>query len=151
MPARAALAADDYRSARRLNRAAADRGIPRQTWGIMRKIREVDTALEGLTRCKVFETHPEVAFVVANGGAPLTYKKKDSRGHSERLAILERNRIEVDVTATRELLGRRNANPDDILDAAIAAWTASRLAKNIARRLGDDLPDARQRPMQIWA
>ncbi|HSF18103.1 MAG TPA: DUF429 domain-containing protein, partial [Vicinamibacteria bacterium] len=62
-PARAALAARNYTEALRLNRASAAGapGISRQCYGILPKIKEVDSLMTPSLQERVLEVHPELA------------------------------------------------------------------------------------------
>jgi len=150
VPARAALSGKSYESACALNREALGRSLSKQTWGIMRKISEVDSALGDVVRSAFYEVHPEVSFAVAHG-EPLKFRKSDKRGRDERLAVLMRNGIDIDLAVALRGVLKLSAKPDDALDAAIALWTAARLARGDARSLGTDPPDAWGRPLRIWA
>ena len=128
-PARIVLEAIDYDEARRLSREATGKSISRQAFGIVQKIREVDAVLRGSRRARrlVREVHPEICFRALAGGRAMTSGKKTAAGFEERLAVLEAVRpgVGADVAGIlRQGLGRRAA-PDDVLDALVAAITAS--------------------------
>lgn len=69
-PARAALYATDYREAIERN----GQGLSKQAFGIIPKIREVDKAISPPDQRRVFEGHPEMAFMRL-AGAPRTRAK----------------------------------------------------------------------------
>ena len=132
------------------------KGMSRQSFGILPKIREVDDALCQRTLGLVFEAHPELAFGVA-AGRPMQFNKKTEQGRRERTAGLRRlpvpwaqalRRVLVcgETCYRRDLVGR-----DDLIDAAILSWTAARLATGQARSL-PAVPsvDRCGRPMAIW-
>ena len=94
---------------------------------------------------RVYEVHPEVSFREL-AGHPLA-SKKQWNGHVERRALLE--------AAGKEIpgdLGRAGtAAADDILDAAVAAWSANRIDAEAASPLPNPPePDANGRPVAIW-
>lgn len=126
-------------------------GLSRQAFAILPKIAEVDEALTPDVQRTVHEVHPELAFLVAAGGAPLVHPKKRRAGREERSRILER----VGFPDAARLLGDRRPRgiaADDLLDAAIACWTAARIAAGHAQRLPAAPPsDARGLRMEIWA
>ena len=124
VPSRAALAAEDYATACEINAAELGKRLSRQTWNICAKIRELDAFLaRGQPRCAIREMHPEVAFAVLNGGAPIAGSKKRAAGRDERLRVLERHlgAARDAVTAVRAQYGRRQVGDDDILDALVGA------------------------------
>lgn len=73
---------------------------------------------------RLFEVHPEVSFRELAGG-PLETKKSFT-GQTHRVELLASAGIHLD--------GRID---DDLLDAAIAAWSAARYARGEARPLPD--------------
>ena len=64
VPCRASVRADAIEAARELNKGELGRSLSEQSWGICRKIREVDDLLLGTPRhrAEVREIHPEVCF-----------------------------------------------------------------------------------------
>lgn len=122
----------DYQEVSLVNRKSGGKGISRQTFGIIPKIREMDEFLRKYPEARkvVRETHPEICFWALNGGRPLAYSKtrkgEKEKGWAERLDILERI-----FPPARDLFGqglasfrRREVLRDDLLDALAAAVTA---------------------------
>ena len=127
-PARRTLAADNYPHALELNRRATGRGLSKQAWNIVPKIREIDTllcdnrALRGVLR----ECHPELCFRALHGKQAMQYNKKKREGQQERLRVLERYFPHCHALfeqACSEFL-RREVARDDIIDAMVCAVTA---------------------------
>jgi predicted RNase H-like nuclease len=147
-PVRAALAAEPYREATAVAVRLTGSGISQQAYRLREKIFEVEGWLPG-SPAPVWEVHPEVCFAVANG-APLGCSKHTWAGGQERRQILARHGLVLDGPL---LPAGRYAGPDDVLDAAIAAWSARRLAAGT----GESLPARPEemtpggRPMAIWA
>jgi predicted RNase H-like nuclease len=76
-------------------------------------------------------------------------RKKTWAGMVERLDAL--NAAGIDLNGVDPAVGSAVA-VDDMLDAAVAAWTARRLADGVARPFPHDpLPDASGRVIAIWA
>jgi predicted RNase H-like nuclease len=90
-PARRTLAAASYPDALVLNRQATGRGLSKQAWNIVPKIREIDTLLCGnrALRGVLRESHPELCFRALNGKQAMQYNKKKEEGQQQRLAVLE--------------------------------------------------------------
>lgn len=127
-PARRTLAAASYPQALELNRQATGRGLSKQAWGIVPKIREIDTllrdnrSLRGVLR----ECHPELCFRALNGKQAMQYNKKKREGQQERMAVLEDYFPQCPALyeqACVEFL-RRQVARDDIIDAMVCAVTA---------------------------
>ena len=145
-PARAVLGAASYEEALARSRAVTGRGLSRQTFGILPKIAEVDRLMTPERQSHLFEVHPEVCFSVLSGH-PMSRHKATPEGHAERLAALRHLFPDVD-----RALARRPGyvQPDDILDAYVAAWTARRFLDRTHLRLGGDR-DRRGLQMEIIA
>lgn len=148
-PARRALRAKSYREAMRLNR----RGISRQAFGILAKIREVDHALCPRLQRKFLEVHPELAFVEL-AGTPMQHNKKTRAGRLERQRVLQHyyGCHYIGPDALRVRVGRARVATHDILDAYALAHSAARIAAGHGVRLpgGDPPRDATGLRMEIW-
>jgi predicted RNase H-like nuclease len=137
-PPRAALSADSYATANELCRSRGWKGISQQAWSLRHKILEAEELADSDRR--FIEVHPEVSFREL-AGAPLPSPKTSWNGLMLRLRLLAGagiefpDELEHDVPAV------------DLLDAAIAAWSASRYARGEARPMPESL-DERVGP--IW-
>jgi predicted RNase H-like nuclease len=123
-PPRSVLDAPDYAEANARMRALTGSGVSRQSYGLARKILEVEPIARGDGR--VVEVHPEVSFR-ALAGEPLPSKHTWSGFHRRR-SLLARAGIEL----PDDLPG---APLVDVLDAAAAAWSAGRYARGEAKPL----------------
>ena len=126
-PPRAVLAAPDHVTATTLSVELTGSGVSQQSFALRKKIFEVEEW--GERPCPVFEVHPEVSFAVLMG-APASASKKSWQGMVERRAALEAAGIRL--RKVPDDVGRRAA-VDDVLDAAVVAWTARRLRDGEAR------------------
>jgi predicted RNase H-like nuclease len=119
-------------------------GMSRQAYGLREKIFEVDRLYAEASN--LYEVHPEVSFR-AMAGRHLDHPKKSWNGLAERLELLK------GVGLSLNLHDRINGNaaPDDVVDAAAAAWTANRIGKGGAR-IFPEQPDTIDagRPVAIW-
>jgi predicted RNase H-like nuclease len=113
-PPLAALDQPTYARAREVERSTSA-----QSWAIGRAILEVQRERDGRVR----EVHPEVSFA-ALAGRPLAYSKKTWNGHHERAALLRRAGVAIPLQLDAGLVAA-----DDVLDAAVVAWTATRIAR----------------------
>jgi predicted RNase H-like nuclease len=135
-PPRGVLAAGTYEQAGPLHRElTGGQGMSRQAWGLVARIREVDT-LAGDER--LVEVHPELSFA-AMAGVVLPSKRTPG-GRAARVAA-----------ARRWLPVLTDPPPGhDALDALAAAWSALRWLRGVARTLPARPPrDALGRPMRI--
>ena len=145
-PPRPVLAVPTYREARKV---AQKMGwtVTAQAHGLHKKILEVESFAARDKR--IFEAHPlfELSFR-AMAGSPLQWGKKTWNGFHERVHLLEKDGIVIPDTLAE---AGSKAGPDDVLDAAAAAWTAGRLA----RKKGKSTPETptqkwKGRPIAIW-
>jgi predicted RNase H-like nuclease len=136
-PVRATLAATDYPDALARHRAADGRGLSKQAYNLLPKIREVDAHAADP---RLHESHPELAFARLLGH-PAAHAKRSPSGRAERLAALG-------LTAISRLPG---AAADDVLDALALVHTARHIAAGTGERLGDGARDARETTMAVWA
>ncbi len=128
------LACKDHTEAMQMLRSLGQPGVSKQTIAIMGKIAEVNGAMTPELQERVFEVHPEVSFAELNG-CPISIKKARLAGYEARANLL-RTAMGLTIPGRRTL--RRDvsgAKPDDVLDAIVAAWTARRASRGIARRL----------------
>ena len=129
-PDRRLLQVQEYQEANRLNRQWHGKGLSKQTYNLLPKIREVDSfARLGLS--PLFEVHPELAFAQM-AGAPMVHPKRTPEGFEERRGLLLQHLPGVQLPE-RSSMGP--AKPDDWIDAAAVAWTARRIHEGIASRV----------------
>jgi predicted RNase H-like nuclease len=112
----------------------------RHSRSLGKKILEVEAHLEE----RVVEVHPEVSFA-ALAGRPLRHSKRSWNGQMERRRLL----ASVGVELPDELAAGDTA-ADDVLDAAVAAWSAARKDRGEAATLPADPPVQDGRPVAIW-
>ncbi|MEX1310282.1 MAG: DUF429 domain-containing protein [Candidatus Sulfomarinibacteraceae bacterium] len=111
-----------FASGNNLHRRLTGQGISRQSWGLRDRVLEAEFFVG--ENPNTIEAHPEVCFR-AMKGKPLDVAKKTWNGQMERRALLEAQGIEL----PDRLEGPAGkVPPDDVLDAAAAAWTAWRCA-----------------------
>ena len=146
-PVREAVEAGTHASASELARLRTGRGITQQAYALGKKILEVERWLPS-SPWPVYEVHPEVSFAVLLG-APARASKKTWAGMVERRDALE---AAVGSLAGIDGVAALRASVDDMLDAAVAAWTARRIAHGQARSFPDPPEyDGSGRPVAIWA
>ena len=158
-PVRAALRAPTHAEFSTLHRERTGSGLSVQAYRIAPKIAEVDDHLAAGGRM-LTEVHPELSFATLAGlpGAPvpLAHAKRTWAGAEERRRLLDSvgllpgsppdragsagraGRADAEETnRTDDDRAGAHAAPDDVLDAAIVAWTAFRIARGTAVRRPD--------------
>ena len=125
-------------------------GIGVQSWGLAKKLLEIDRLMTPATQRIVREVHPEVSFCEMNGGELLIQRKKTPDGERQRVSALKRGGFPKSfLSSLRNLRSGR----DDFLDACAALWTAERIYRGTAKRIpsaGEPEHDERGLDMAIW-
>jgi predicted RNase H-like nuclease len=145
-PALPVLDAASYAEACAIARALDGRAISRQAWALGSKIREVGAWLPAAP-CPAYEVHPEVSFSLLTG-APIIASKRSAAGRAARQAALS----VAGIRPPAALAEARGVAADDVLDAAVVAWSTRRIAAGQARSFPDPpgrLADGRL--AAIWA
>lgn len=135
-------AEDDYAAANRRCRELVGAGMSRQAFALRVKLREAQAYRVDRP---VYEVHPEVSFR-AMAGRELQHSKATWAGHVERRSLLAGQGIVLH----DELGEAGRAGPDDVLDAAAAAWSAHRMAAGRAASLPDPPQRAGGLQIAIW-
>lgn len=147
-PARAVLTTGAYEEACSVSRQVSGKGLSKQLYNIVAKIKEVDAVQSPRRQRLLFEACPELSFAVMGGNAPMQHSKRTAQGRAERVAVLHEH-LGVDVPALLEARAP-GAQPDDVLDALALAWTARRYVGGSCLRLGGEL-DATGLRMEVIA
>ncbi len=138
VPVRSCLTAEDYPAANKISRRVCGKGLSKQSFGILPKIREVDELMDPMVQRRVREIHPEVCFWALNNGRAMRHNKKTVPGQAQRHNLL------VDVLPNMDdLLARapsRGYLMDDAYDAVAAAWTAAQAVMGRAATLPEKPP-----------
>ena len=140
----AVIEAPTYADAREIAKQRFGTGISAQAYALRNKILEVDAIVESDDR--IIEVHPEVSFREL-AGTHLLHSKRTWNGQMERRRLL----ADGEITLPGHLVEAGDIPVDDVLDAAVCAWTAARFAAGTARSMPDppEISDA-GRPMAIW-
>ena len=117
----------DYAGANAWSKATVGRGLSKQAWFLVPKIREV-RAFARSSAVAVREAMPELSFRAMHAGVPLPHSKVTWSGLRLRLRLLAEHGI--DLPDEPGAAGR--VAPDDLLDAAAVAWSARRILDGTA-------------------
>jgi predicted RNase H-like nuclease len=135
--------AGSYKDACERCQELTGKSISRQAYAIGDRILELDVAIAD--KSNVYEVHPEVSFC-AMAGRHITQSKTSWNGLHQRIDLLRNRGIEFPANLTD--IG--DAGAVDLLDAAAAAWSATRIAAGTA----DSLPSPPQivdgKQVAIW-
>lgn len=134
-PVRATLVAKSYEEACHLSMSAHGKSMSKQAYETIAKIREVDDLMTPELQTWVFEVHPEVSFYTLNDGHSLKHSKHERQGKDERIQLLLPHYPEIQKHLGE--LRRGQIGEDDMLDAAVATWTAEMVVKGVVPRQFD--------------
>ena len=126
IPCRQAVYADSEEEQKQTNIRILGKSLSKQTVHIIPKIKELDEylSLHPEYKNRILESHPEVDFARLNGSVVMT-RKKEYPGFSDRAAILKRYLPGKNLSGMWEMAKKLKCNPDDLLDAACLAVTAT--------------------------
>jgi predicted RNase H-like nuclease len=134
----------DYMAANACARQATGAGLSRQAWNIVPKIAEIDEQIE--RGADLYEVHPELSFRLL--ARRRLASKRTWNGAMARLVLLR----EVGIVPPQSIDGGDRVRPDDVFDAAVAAWTAAGAHRPEGLRSHPLHPTQfdRGRPIAIW-
>ena len=142
-----------YQRANSISKERIGKGISRQTFAILPKVKEVDALLRRSAKAKgiIHEVHPELCLWALNSKTAMRFRKKVKEGFRERLDVLERHRpsAPAEVQEMIRWVRGRHVARDDILDALVAAITASQPQETWRKVRGDKTNDRFGLPMQL--
>ena len=127
--------APTYEAAAAQSQRLKGKGISVQSFGIYRKVAEVNRLMTPELQNRIVEIHPEVSFWALANKRPMQYPKRTLPGFNERRSLLMSAlgiEIPSDVGAKQWV---RGAAADDVLDAIAAAWSARRFAEGRSKTL----------------
>jgi predicted RNase H-like nuclease len=114
------LEAATYAEAASLARATLGKSLSRQSYALRASIFEV--AAIAASDPRVVEVHPEVSFAALRG-APLRFSKHSWSGIAERRSLL----AGADILLADDFPEGGRVAPNDVVDAAVSAWSALRV------------------------
>lgn len=127
-PCRQALRASNWQEANKINKEVCGKGLSKQSWGITKKIKEVEELLKCQPKAApvIKESHPEILFWALNGEQEMRFNKKKSGGYQERMEVLTSwlpESKEIAEQAQTKYL-RKEVAKDDIIDALVLFLSA---------------------------
>lgn len=151
-PIRPALRATSWEEACDITATVDGRRVPRQTFAILPKIREIDGLLQanaGLHH-RLLEVHPELSFA-AWAGTPMVHRKKSAAGRQSRQELIAQLYGPNEFSRLAAILRGNHFGSDDLADAFANLWTARRVQAGTASRLpAEPAFDSTGLPMHMW-
>lgn len=116
----------EYHVAKEYLERASGKSISAQAFGIFPKVAEVNSVMTPELQSRVIEIHPEICFWAMGKEVEVCESKRTTEGADERFARLKANLLLPESEWEKIEMGIKCAQPDDVLDAVAAAWTARR-------------------------
>ena len=136
-PSRLVLDAKNYEEANKINKSKG-MGLSKQSWNLVKKIKEVDEYIRNSNVTIIFESHPEIIFQIMKRDK-ITTKKKNDEGIIERRNLLEKNGFNK-VFLEKNLSARDSFyKKDDFIDACSLFWSANRAIASTEVKIPDDI------------
>ncbi len=146
VPPREVLEVDDHAAASALSFRLTGKKLSKQSFELRGPILEAEGFAAASFPVRLVEVHPELAFLHLGGREVVEHRKVSYLGVESRRRALEGAGLVVE--ANSELGG---AGVDDVLDAAVAAWTALRVLQGTALSFPERPPESPHDEGRIWA
>ena len=135
-PSRLVLDAKNYEEANKINKSKG-MGLSKQSWNLVKKIKEVDEYIRNSNKTIIFESHPEIIFQIMKRDK-VSSKKKNKEGIIERRNLLVKSGFDK-VFLERNLSAKDNFyKQDDFIDACSLFWSANRAIANSEVKIPND-------------
>tara|TARA_Y100000768_G_scaffold345045_1_gene291722 strand:+ start:53 stop:751 length:699 start_codon:yes stop_codon:yes gene_type:complete len=135
-PSRLVLDAKNYEEANKINKSKG-MGLSKQSWNLVKKIKEVDEYIRNSNKTIIFESHPEIIFQIMKRDK-VSSKKKNKEGIIERKNLLVKSGFDK-VFLERNLSAKDNFyKQDDFIDACSLFWSANRAIANSEVKIPND-------------
>jgi len=135
-PSRLVLNAKNYEEANKINKSKG-MGLSKQSWNLVKKIKEVDEYIRNSNKTIIFESHPEIIFQIMKRDK-VSSKKKNKEGIIERRNLLVKSGFDK-VFLERNLSAKDNFyKQDDFIDACSLFWSANRAIANSEVKIPND-------------
>ena len=135
-PSRLVLNAKNYEEANKINKSKG-MGLSKQSWNLVKKIKEVDEYIRNSNKTIIFESHPEIIFQIMKRDK-VSSKKKNKEGIIERKNLLVKSGFDK-VFLERNLSAKDNFyKQDDFIDACSLFWSANRAIANSEVKIPND-------------
>jgi predicted RNase H-like nuclease len=140
-PVRGCLCEGSYPDLSERHRGIDGRGLTRQAYYLLPKIRDVDqhVAANPSHQARISEVHPEVSFAAWNGGAAMNYRKATAVGRAERERLTDGVWPGEGERLWASVRRGKGCGRDDLNDAFAVLWTVRRIAAGEAVRMPEEV------------
>ena len=135
-PIRPCLVSENYETASKICFERTNKKLSKQSFALLKKIREVDDLMTPAIQRRIREIHPEISFRALNNRKPVEQNKKTVPGQACRHKLLQGIFTNMnDVLSRSPTIG---FVMDDAFDAFVAAWTAGQAVTGKVKTLPDN-------------
>jgi predicted RNase H-like nuclease len=137
-PVEDALNAAQYHEASLINFNLTGKKISKQSFNLFNKIKQVREFKDQNPKIKIYESHPELAFMALNKKKVILASKKTAQGKKLRLFLLNEIYKQFNYKKIRNQFKKTVVNDDDILDALVVMYVGIKIYNNEAYVIVDD-------------
>jgi predicted RNase H-like nuclease len=125
---------ESRKEADKIHRLIDGRGVNVFSWNLCPRIHDVDAELQKNSHLRnmVYDVHPELSFTAINNGVPIIAAKRNPKGESIRLSLVENHFGSGAFDEIRKNHYLKDVANQDINDAFTVLWTADRIYRKKA-------------------
>lgn len=126
-PCIASLKENNFQAASLINYRLTNKKLSKQSFNLFNKIREVQNFKNSNPAIRIYESHPELAFMKLNENHVVLEKKKTTEGKIKRIKLLQSIFDTFDYDSLRGKFNKSMINDDDILDSFAMLYVALKI------------------------
>lgn len=138
-PCMNALKENNFQTASLINFELTGKKLSKQSFNLFNKIREVQNFKNSNPAIRIYESHPELAFMKLNENHVVLEKKKTNEGKIKRIKLLQSIFDSFDFENLRQKFNKNMIKDDDILDSFAMLYVALKIYNQSEDCIMDDV------------
>lgn len=134
-----ALKENNFQTASLINFELTGKKLSKQSFNLFNKIREVQNFKNSNPAIRIYESHPELAFMKLNENHVVLEKKKTTEGKIKRIKLLQSIFDSFDFENLRAKFNKNMIKNDDILDSFAMLYVALKIYNRREDCIMDDV------------
>ena len=134
-----ALKENNFQTASLINFELTGKKLSKQSFNLFNKIREVQNFKNSNPAIRIYESHPELAFMKLNENHVVLEKKKTAEGKIKRIKLLQSIFDSFDFENLRAKFNKNMIKNDDILDSFAMLYVALKIYNQSEDCIMDDV------------
>ncbi len=134
-----ALKENNFQTASLINFELTGKKLSKQSFNLFNKIREVQNFKNSNPAIRIYESHPELAFMKLNENLVVLEKKKTTEGKIKRIKLLQSIFDSFDFENLRAKFNKNMIKNDDILDSFAMLYVALKIYNRCEDCIMDDV------------